>query len=325
MSARRTAAAKVPRNSRLFNDLPAPRAVHILLVALGDAAGRHVAGMDEDADALLDRRPLDEDERLPAHRIGAARAEAAVLAGQPFVVLAVRPLEDGDALGLAVEGIRVIDPAGDLEVGLLLAAGARIGEEDAAVRPAELRVEAEERPGVVDLVAHDRDVAVARNELLGDVEQIFAAAEREDDRAADLVEDGNGVVHLPDEALDDLGPVPLRFAAVEGDVADMVLERRLVDRVALFDPGVEAVVDADVAAAVELDRVGEPERAVVGIRIGVLDEEVAARRSVERPDVGEIEGRSRSGRRTPRGRRCRTVRAPALSSRFGVVSRGVRA
>ena len=54
--------------------------------------------MDEDADALGYRLPFVQGERFAAQLVRTPRPEGAVFPGQPAVLPAVGPLEDGDAL-----------------------------------------------------------------------------------------------------------------------------------------------------------------------------------------------------------------------------------
>ncbi len=100
-------------------------------------------------------------------------------------------------------------------------------------------------------------------------------------------------VGFPDETGLDDGPVPGRIEAVEGGQADAVAEGRAVVPGGGFDAGVEAVVEAEVPLpSFGADRVGEPERAVVGIGLGLLDEHVLAARGPQGPVMDHVEIRA---------------------------------
>ena len=65
--------------------------IGILLVALGDFAGLHVAAMDENAHSLPKRVAFLQGEFLAAPGIGPPRAETAVFPGQPSIASCSQP------------------------------------------------------------------------------------------------------------------------------------------------------------------------------------------------------------------------------------------
>src|SRR3990172_2028854 len=78
---------------------------------------QHVAAMNEHADATRERLALLKRERLAASGVDAAGAKTAVVAGKPPVgQVVVGVAEDGQALRVPFDGVRVINPGGLLAV-----------------------------------------------------------------------------------------------------------------------------------------------------------------------------------------------------------------
>lgn len=121
----------------------------------------------------------------------------------------IGPLEDGHPLGRSVDSVGIIDPAGELHVRRLLPDCARVRGHDAAVFAAELGIEPEIGPGVVDVVALEKDVALICNERPFDVQEVLSSPQAVDDEPPSLSEDRAGPVHLPDQIRMDFGPGPL--------------------------------------------------------------------------------------------------------------------
>ena len=71
----------------------------------------------------------------------------------------------------------------------------------------------------------------------------------------------------------------------------MVAEGRPEILLARLHPGVKAVVDADLAPSVEPHGVGDPERPVMGVRLGLSGQHAFPARAVERPVVWKVESR----------------------------------
>jgi hypothetical protein len=153
-------------------------------------------------------------------------------------------------------------------------------------------IETEEGPGVMDVVANERDYAVSRRERPAQVEEVLAITEAMDFQPARFIEDG-GAVGFPDETGVNVGPGFRRFETRKGYQADPVAEGRAIIAGLGFNAAVEAVVEAEVPLpSFDADGVGEPERTVVGIGLGLLDEHVPAARAAHRPVVDHIEIRT---------------------------------
>src|SRR5690606_36389720 len=116
-----------------------------------------------------------------------------------------------------------------------------------------------------------------------EVEEVLAVAEGGGAEGAALAEGGGVSVDDPVEGGDEAGAVGGGVAGFEAGVADGALVALLgVVGIAVVLP---AVVEVDLAPVGDLDAVGDPERAVVRVGVGVLDEHGLALGRAEWPDM----------------------------------------
>lgn len=145
----------------------------------------------------------------------------------------------------------------------------------------------------MNVVAREMDVALRRAERPGQVEEILAVPETVNDEPPLLVEDGPSAFHFPNELGFDVGPNPKGVEPDKGFMADPVAEGRAVTAVFGFDAAVKGVVETDVPVRpLGLDGVGEPERAVMRIRLRFPDEHVFSARAPHRPVMDDVEVRA---------------------------------